>query len=546
MTIRVFAFDDEHQVPRGTTAGDLLAQLGVEPQSLLAASLNQHLVGLDAVLGDGARLAPVFVHQRDARAVLRRTSALLLQAAAAQVMPSMRLVVGQTLLGGHYYEVLGADHDLGDLREQLVAAMRALIEEDATIVRSRVPVETAPKVLDDEAGTKLRLLRAWPTPFVPIVRLGGFADIQHGPIAPSLRFVRDVALDTYEPGLLLYPPGTSKPDPDRKSTALYATYREARDWNRRVGVETVGDLNSVVLDDRADEIVRVAEALHEKKIAELADAIARRRDRVRFVLVAGPSSSGKTTFVRRLSVQLRVNGITPVAIGLDDYYRDRTETPRDETGELDFEALEALDLPMIDRHIEALADGKTIEVPRFDFKIGGRAPEPGRKLQLEPNQVALVEGIHGLNPRLTEAAPEGSCFRIYINALTQLVIDDHNRIFTADGRLLRRIVRDRRYRNTRADETIARWPSVRRGEERHIFRWDEEADATFNSTLFYETAVLKIFAWRYLLEVPHNHPSRSEAHRLLRFLELFVPLFPDAVPATSVLREFIGGSGFEY
>jgi uridine kinase len=246
-------------------------------------------------------------------------------------------------------------------------------------------------------------------------------------------------------------------------------------------------------------------------------------------------------------VQLRVNGIEPVILGLDDYYRPRAEYPLDEDGTPDFEALESLNLDLIDEHLTGLLAGKEVRIPRFDFPRGVPAPrETWRPLRLEDHQVLLMEGIHGLNPRLWRCVPEDARFRIYINALTQLVIDEHNRIFTSDSRLLRRIVRDRRYRGTAAGETLARWPRVRRGEERHIFPFESEADIVFNSALVYETAVLKTFAWRYLLEVPRDSPPRMDAYRLLKFLELFVPVFPDGVPANSVLREFMGGSGFQY
>jgi uridine kinase len=549
MSIRVRVGDDHHEVEPGTTAGQLLLELDEDPAKLIAALLNDHLVSLDTPLGVGARLTAVRVGERAARAVLRRTSALLFHAAAAEVYPAMRLVIGQTLRGADFYEFMagsGAPLEAERVAVRIREAIEGLLERRPPILRSRMPVESAPALLTDEAGSKARLLRTWTAPFVPIVQLGGFVDVQHGPLAPSLEFARGLELEPWtegEEGLLLYPPNARK---QKRSAglALYATYRETRGWNRRVGVETVGDLNNAVLDGRVDDVIRVTEALHEKKIAEIADAIAQRRDKVRFVYVAGPSSSGKTTFVRRLVVQLRVNGIEPHPIGLDDYYRPRDETPVDENGEHDFEALEALDLPLIDQHLERLQAGEEIEVPRFDFTRGQRAP--GEPLHVREGEVALIEGIHGLNPRMSAAVDDDACYRIYINALTQLVIDDHNRINTADGRLLRRIVRDRRYRGTRAAETILRWPSVRRGEEKHIFPWDEHADATFNSALLYEPAVLKTFAWRYLLEVPRNHPARVEAHRLLHFLEHFVPVFPDDVPANSVLREFIGGSGFAY
>jgi uridine kinase len=547
MAIRVFANDEHHEITEGTTAGELLTGLGADPASLIAADLNHHLVSLDTPLGVGARVRGVRTDDTAARSVLRRTAGLLLHAAAAEAFPAMRLMIGQTLLGADFYELAArtAGLDPAGIIDRIREAMDRLVAESAPILRSRIPVESAPDLLTDEDGSKSRLLRTWTQPFVPIVRVGRFVDVQHGPVAPNLAFAREARLEPFEDGLLLYPPRAQRPA-GSTGRSLFSTYRETREWNRKVGVETVGDLNNAVLDGRIGDVIRVAEALHEKKIAEVADDIARHKDRVRFVFVAGPSSSGKTTFVRRLSVQLRVNGVEPLAIGLDDYYRPRDETPRDEDGELDFEALEALDLPLLDEHLAALAAGDEIEVPRFDFAAGARDPHHAHPMKLREGQVALIEGIHGLNPRMSEAVDDGACYRIYINALTQLVIDDHNRIYTADGRLLRRIVRDRRYRGTNAAETIARWPSVRRGEVKHIFPWDERADATFNSALFYEPAILKTFAWRYLLEVPRLHPSRMEAHRLLRFLELFVPVFPDAIPPTSVLREFIGGSGFAY
>ena len=287
--------------------------------------------------------------------------------------------------------------------------------------------------------------------------------------------------------------------------------------------------------------------LHEKKIASIADEIHSRRKHLRIVLIAGPSSSGKTTFSKRLGVQLRVNGIRPVTLSTDDFFVERSRTPRDKNGNLDFESIDALDLELLGDVLNGLLRGEEVSTPVFDFQAGRPKPkEQWRRLKLADDQVLVIEGIHGLNDRLTASVPAEAKFKIYISALTQICIDDHNRIFTSDTRLLRRIVRDRRYRGYSAVDTIARWPSVRRGENRNIFPYQEQADVMFNSALVYEHAVLKPYAERYLLEVPQDHPTFAEAYRLLRFLRLILPVFRDSVPPNSLLREFVGQSVFRY
>jgi uridine kinase len=343
-------------------------------------------------------------------------------------------------------------------------------------------------------------------------------------------------------------PPAGKPDdapmPLRNHVGLFGVYKETRDWNRLLGVETVTDLDRKVIEGGIGEVIRVAEALHERKIAAIADEVHARPD-CRLVLVAGPSSSGKTTFVKRLRLQLLAIGVRPKEISVDNYYVDRVKTPRDEHGDYDFECIEAIDLPLLNEHLPRLLAGETVETPRFSFTKGLRE-EKTVPVRLAPGEVLLIEGIHGLNDRLTESVPVGSKFRIYVSALTQLCIDDHHRIFTSDSRLLRRIVRDRKFRGYSALETLRMWPKVRAGEEKWIFPFQDRADRMFNSTLVYEQAVLKVFAERYLMECPQDDPAWAEAHRLLEFLDLFVPVFADDVPATSILREFIGHSAFDY
>jgi len=291
----------------------------------------------------------------------------------------------------------------------------------------------------------------------------------------------------------------------------------------------------------------VAEAMHERRIAYVARSIAQKREDIRLILIAGPSASGKTTFIKRLGIQLRVNGLRPVGLSLDNYFIDRARTPHGPDGKPDYEALEALDLELFNEHLAALLDGRTVEVPEYDFVRGERAErERWTPMTLAADEVLQIEGIHALNPRLTAAIPEGAKFRLFISALTQLTLDDHNRIFTSDSRLLRRIVRDRLFRGHDTTHSLEMWGSVRRGEARGIFPFQEQADVMFNTALVYEPAVLKVYAERFLLEVPREHPSYTEAFRLLKFLQWFVPIFEHDVPSTSILREFIGGSAFRY
>jgi uridine kinase len=303
----------------------------------------------------------------------------------------------------------------------------------------------------------------------------------------------------------------------------------------------------VCLEGEDRHIIRIAEGLHEKKIARIADEILSRQPQVRLVTIAGPSSSGKTTFAKRLRVQLKVNGIEMVSLSLDNYYVNRDQTPRDEDGKLDFESLEAIDLPLFHQHLAQLMAGELVLTPRFDFVTGSRRPESEwASMRLDDNHVLVVEGIHGLNDRLTQSVPQNQRYRIFISALSQLAIDDHNRIFTSDTRLIRRIVRDHLFRGFTAERTLDLWDQVRRGEGKWIFPFQEQADVMFNSALVYEPAVLKVYAERFLLQVPRTSPAYTEAFRLLKHLSMFVSIFSDEVPQTSILREFIGGSSFSY
>jgi uridine kinase len=537
------------EVVEGTTVDELFDAGPTEGRDVVAACVNDRVVALDFPIECPSRVQPIDTASREGEEVVRRTATLLLHGVARRLFPKARLHVGQSLRGGYHYGVSGEHPAPAELAAALDEAFHREADAGRQVVRQEVSIDAALLLFEQEGEPlKVRLLRIWPSHRVPLVSCLGFTDIRHGPYALSVRPCRSFHVEAHEQGLLLVFDGQDgQAERLEGGTVLFNAYKETKRWNELVGVGTVPDLNDQCLGDRIKHVIRIAEGQHEKKIAELADRIAARRDELRVVCIAGPSSSGKTTFVKRLSIQLEVNGIVPRTLSLDDYYVDREKTPLDEDGDYDFEALEAIDLPLFLPQLKELVEGREVVTPVYDFKAGMRKPESGwRHRRLGENEVLLIEGIHALNPRLTESVGESRKFRIFINALTQLCIDDHNRIRTSDARLLRRIVRDRRYRGYSAETTILRWPKVRAGEEKHIFPFQERCDAMFNSALAYETAVLKSFADRYLLEVPPVSPAQARGYQLRRFLELFVPVWPDDVPATSILREFIGGSGFSY
>jgi uridine kinase len=547
--IRVQFEDQQLQVSLGTSVAEVLGQIYIRDHQVVGATLNHHLVSLLTPLDGDSLLEAVVPCSREGQAILRRTATHILHAVFFQHFRQFRLRIGQSLLGGYYYEVLPVEGqsapDLVRLAEQAQQLMNEMVEQDLTLYRHSISTEAVSDWVDDPFGYKQKLLKAFASPMVQIVELGEYRDLMHGPCAPSTGSLRGAQVLAYPPGLVLRFPQAALtsplPQPGREDRKLFKSYRETRDWYELIGISAVGDLNAAALEDRFEHVVHLAEALHEKKIAQIADAIHSRRDQVRLVCIAGPSSSGKTTFVKRLSVQLEVNGLRPLTLGLDDFYRERSQAPRDENGDYDFERLEALQLDLLEATLVELLAGREVGLPRYDFESGKRShPDSWPRVRLNPGQLLVLEGIHGLNPDLAPALPQEARFRIFVSALTQLRIDEHNRVFTSDARLLRRIVRDRRFRGTSATDTIMRWPSVRKGEESYIFPYQDLSDAMFNSALVYETAVLRPYAWRYLLEVPRTHPARVRAYELLKFLELFVPVFPDTIPVNSVLREFIG------
>ena len=565
----------QSQVKYGTTVGDALAEIAddhpdaVPSSTILAAIVHHRCVDLSYPLMADAEIVPVTYEMREGVLVYRRTASLILLEAVRELWGSVEVTIGQALNNGYFWEIPlhkpakaeGAVRNgsngglasqfLPEHRDALDAKMREIVARDLPLYTELVILSEAKRLFAALGDThKLLLLKTWWEPHVALVYCGESVDIHNYPMASSTGAIKHFALD-YEPGgVVLRFPQRRQPQtlpPYQASPKLKQIYTETRQWLRLLGVNTVGQLNELTLGGGVGELIHIAEGLHEKKIAQIADHVCRKDNPVRLVLIAGPSASGKTTFSKRLSLQLRVNGVRPVALSTDNFYVNRVDTPKDRRGEYDFEALEAIDLPLFNEVLAGLLAGERVRTPRFDFNSGERrGPERWPELQLADDQVLIVEGIHGLNPRLTESVTDQQKFRVYVSALTQLSIDDHNRIFTSDTRLLRRIVRDRRYRGYSAAQTIATWPSVRRGEQRWIFPYQEDADALFNSALVYEHSVLRLYAERFLLEVPEDHPSFVTAYRLLRFIEQFVPLFDETIPHTSLLREFIGGSDFSY
>ena len=450
------------------------------------------------------------------------------------------------IANGYYCSVKGNVK----LDAHFMARVKARMEE---LVKENIPFEKNSMSLDDalalfeehKMNDKINLLKYRRSSSVNVYKLGDYYDYYYGFMLPSTGYVKWFDLVTYDEGFMLVIPYANEPQTLRlfeNRPNLFKTLKASVEWNEKMEVATVGDLNDSICSGDINDLILVQEALQERRIGEIAKDIVERGG-VKFVMIAGPSSSGKTTFSHRLSVELRTYGLKPHPIGVDDYFVNREDTPKDENGEYNFECIEAIDVELFNKDMNALLRGERVELPTFNFKTGQREYK-GNFKQLGPDDVLVIEGIHGLKPKMSYSLPEESKYKIYISALTSINIDEHNRIPTTDGRLLRRMVRDARTRGTSAKNTIKMWPSVRRGEEENIFPFQENADTMFNSILIYELAAFKTYAEPLLFEITKDDPEYDEAKRLLKFLEYFVALDPKVVPINSICREFIGGSYF--
>jgi uridine kinase len=543
-----------YEAPPGTPLGAILTVAAEQDGRashvpVVAAIVDGRLRELQTPLTGDADVTPVLVTDGDGARIYRRSLAFLLVTAASEVFPEAEVMIEHSAptVGGYFCSVRGrAAFSRADLRT-LEDRMRAIVAADHPIVKSIVPVSEATRLFQDRGELdKARLLAHRRRDTLVLYELRGRRDYFQGYMVPSTGCLRGLALEWFTAGFLLCFPHQARPlevahvEPYPK---LFEVFEEAGEWLDKLGIRNAGALNDAIQEGRLQEISLVAEALHEARIAKIASEIVAADDRIRVVLIAGPSSSGKTTFSKRLAVQLLAGGRHPFPVALDDYFLDRERTPRDEHGEIDFEALDALDVPLFNEHLLSLMAGRTTTLPRYSFVLGQR--EPGQTVTLTRDHVIIVEGIHGLNPALVPDLPRESVYRVYVSALTQLNLDRHNRVSTADSRLVRRIVRDAATRGYTAADTIRRWPSVQRGEKQHIFPYQEHSDAIFNSSLVHELAVLRSAAEPLLLQVRQEVPEYVEANRLLSFLQWFRPAPADPVPDNSILREFIGNSILE-
>ena len=434
--------------------------------------------------------------------------------------------------------------DAGAIRRR----MQEIIDAAMPIHRHETSTKEAIELFDSlHNRSKVKLLKSIGSLYTTYYDIDGYVDYYYGSLLTNTSQIYLFGLEKYYDGLLLRLPSREHPSELGEMThqdKMFGIFKEHHQWQEILGLRTIGDLNEVIGKGKSSILIQISEALQEKKIAKIADEIAQRKG-IKMVLIAGPSSSGKTTTCKRLSVQLAVNGIKPVGISLDDYFLDRELTPLDEKGEYDFEHLHALNLPLLNEQLTALFQGEEVELPRYDFPTG-KSVKSGKKLKLHDDEILVVEGIHALNPELTSQIPKEKIFRVYASALTTILLDNHNYVPTTDNRLLRRIIRDHKYRGVSALDTIRRWPSVRAGENKWIFPFQENADAMFNSAMLFELAVIKSQAEPLLEQVPESAPEHSEAYRLLKFLRYIKPIPETQIPPTSLLREFLGGSSFEY
>lgn len=481
-----------------------------------------------------------------------RSLCFILTKAVSELYPNGNIILEHPVSKGYFCK-LRIDRTIGlDDVIRIKQRMQEIIQADLPFVRHEKHTEEVIRLFKERGmDDKVKLLETSGQLYSCYQQLDDTIDSYYGSLVPSTGYIRLFDIVKYYDGLLLRIPNRENPNKLEdvvKQEKMLDVFQESHRWNEILGINTVGDLNQACNRGMATDLINVSEALQEKKIVRIADEITNRNEngqRVKLVLISGPSSSGKTTFSKRLSIQLMTNDIRPYPISLDDYFVNREDTPLDAEGKHDFESLYALDLPFFEAQLKALLAGEEVELPRFNFNTGKREPS-GKKLRIDDNMILVLEGIHALNPALTPNIPAANKYKIYVSALTTILLDNHNYIPTTDNRLLRRIIRDYKYRSYSAEATINRWGSVRAGEDKWIFPFQEYADAMFNSALIFELAVLKDYVEPILRKVPNNNPAYSEAHRLLRFLAHFVSVQDKELPPTSLLREFLGGSSFEY
>ena len=539
----------------GSNLSEIFSLLGLKMEyGPISARVNNKVEGMHFRVYKPKDIEFLDIRSSSGLRAYTRSLFFVLSKAAHDLWPECTVSIDIPVSNGYYVDIRRTDEagnrvvmtpdDVHALRER----MQALIDAALPIHRYETTTEEAIRMFrESRSYSKVKLLESQGSLYTTYYDIDGYQDYYYGAMLTNTSQIYLFGLEYYFDGLLLRIP--SQEDPSKlgafiRQDKMFEIFKEQHRWQDIMHLRTVGDLNEAIAKGNSNQLIQVSEALQEKKIAQIADEIAKNKS-IKMVLIAGPSSSGKTTTCKRLSVQLAVNSIQPIGISLDDYFLDRDQTPRDEDGDYDFEHLHALNIPLLNEQINALLRGEEVELPRYNFQKG-KSEWSGRKLQLKGKEVLVVEGIHALNPELTAQIPQEQIYRVYASALTTILLDNHNYVPTTDNRLLRRIIRDHKYRGVTAQETIHRWPSVRRGENRWIFPFQENADAMFNSAMLFELAVIKSQAEPLLEEVPENCPEYAEAYRLRKFLSYIRPIPEDQIPPTSLLREFLGGSSFKY
>jgi uridine kinase len=547
--VHVLNNDRVVEVPIGSTIEEVYALSGVEIEhGPISANVNNKVEGMHYRVYKQKQVEFLDITSSSGSRAYTRSLFFVLCKAVHDLFTPCKVSIDIPVSNGYYVNLnIGRPvtlDDAGAIRRR----MQEIIDAGYPIHRHETTTKEAIELFDSlHNRSKVKLLQSTGRLFTTYYDIDGYVDYYYGSLLTNTKQIYLFGVEKYFDGLLLRLPSREHPNELGEMThqdKMFGIFKEHHQWQDILGLRTIGDLNETIMNGHSSELIQISEALQEKKIANIADEIAQRKG-IKLVLIAGPSSSGKTTTCKRLSVQLAVNGIHPVGISLDDYFLDRDKTPKDEKGDYDFEHLHALNLPLLNEQLTALFRGDEVELPRYNFQKG-KSEWSGKKLQLKGNEVLVVEGIHALNPELTSEIPNDQIFRVYASALTTILLDNHNYVPTTDNRLLRRIIRDYKYRGVNAQETIRRWPSVRAGENKWIFPFQENADAMFNTAMLFELAVIKSQAEPLLEQVPEDSKEYSEAYRLLKFLRYIRPIPETQIPPTSLLREFLGGSSFNY
>ena len=537
--------------PLGITLEEIKEDLNIKlPNQVLGAIVNNRAKELSYNVVKSKRIFFIDYSNEEGRRLYKNSLMFLLYVAVRDVFPQSGLKIVAGISNGYYCIIKGKSEKLTNKDiESIKERMDILVKEDVPFEKKGLLTEDAYKVLKKQGlSSGARLIKQSGQLYSYLYCLEGYVNYYFGHHVPSCGFLTNFGLSPYFDGFLLQLPKKDNFNelyPEKKEEKLFNIFKEHKQRLEILGISNASKLNKAILNKRGGDIIKVAEALHEKKIINIANEIEKRRGKVKLILIAGPSSSGKTTFSKRLAVQLAVNGFVPHPISMDNYFIDRKNSPRDSHGNLDFESLRAVDVEFFNKQLNQLFSGETVELPKYNF-ITGQRELSGKKLRLDTNHILVVEGIHGMNPELLKKVDESMCYKIFISALTQISINNSNPISSTDNRLIRRIIRDNNYRGYSAKDTINRWPSVHEGEDRYIFPYQENADIMFNSSLVYELSVLKKYVEPMLKSVPENNEAYCQASRLLKFLEYFYYMNDDEIPPTSILREFLGGSSFTY